>query len=202
MSGETELLRLPVVLQSQLDVRPIDWSGLTKRFMNPGELEVLIALVRSVLPKAVIEIGVNEGRTAKAILQNVDGIERYQGVDVEAGYVPAMKVQRNERPERPGWMAADDPRFELILRKRGSLDLEPRDLPECDVVFIDGDHGHAAVRHDIRLAEALVQPGGVIIYHDYHDLGTVDVKTVLEERAARGFQIQHVERTWLAFERR
>lgn len=202
MSGETELLRLPVVLQSQLDVRPIDWSGLTKRYMNPGELEVLVALVRGVSPKVVIEIGTNEGRTAKAILQNVDGIERYQGVDVEAGYVPAMKVQRQEVPDRPGWMAADNPRFELILRKRGSLDLEPRDLPECDVVFIDGDHGHAAVRHDIRLAEALVRPGGLIIYHDYHDLGTVDVKTVLEERSARGFQIQHVERTWLAFERR
>lgn len=193
---------LPTIAQSQLDVQQIDWTGLTKRYMNPGELEVLVALARSVSPKTVIEIGTNEGRTAKALLQNVERIEQYHGIDVEVGYVPAMKVQRNERPERPGWMAVDDPRFELILRKRGSLDLEPRDLTECDVMFIDGDHGHAAVRHDIRLAEALVRPGGLIIYHDYHDLGTVDVKTVLEERAARGFQIQHVERTWLAFERR
>lgn len=193
------MLRLPKV---KVEPAECDLRGFPRRFVNPGELEVLIALVRSVSPKAVIEIGVNEGRTAKAILQNVDGIERYQGVDVEAGYVPAMKVQRNERPDRPGWMAADYARFELILRPRGSLDLEPHDLAECDVMFIDGDHGHAAVRHDIRLAEALVQPGGMIIYHDYHDLGTVDVKTVLEERAARGFQIQHVAGTWLAFERR
>lgn len=170
--------------------------------MNHGELEVLIALVRSVSPHVMIEVGVNEGRTAKAVLQNVPGLTRYIGVDVEAGYVPALKVQRQEVPQRPGWMARNDKRFELVLRKRGSLDLKPRDLATCDVIFIDGDHGHAAVRHDIELAEALVRPGGLIVYHDYHNLGTVDVKVVLEERATRGIDIQHVEGTWLTFERR
>lgn len=169
--------------------------------MNPGELEVLVALIASIRPAGIIEIGVNEGRTAKAILQNIDGIERYQGVDVMAGYIPAMAVQRKEVPTKPGWMATEDPRFELILRPRGSLDLQPDDLSPCDVVFVDGDHGHAAVRHDIKLAEKIVRPGGMIIYHDYHHLGTVDVKVVLEERAARGFDIRHVDGTWLAFER-
>ncbi len=41
--------------------------ALTRRFMNPGELEVLVALIGSVKPETVIEIGVNEGRTAKAM---------------------------------------------------------------------------------------------------------------------------------------
>jgi predicted O-methyltransferase YrrM len=192
-------LNLPVVPQSQLDVRLIDWSGLSRRFMNEGELEVLIALVRSVGPRAVLEFGVNEGRTAKAILQNVDGIETYQGIDVLPGYVTAMPVQRKEVPARPGWIVADDARFELILRKNGSRDLTTADLKPCDAAFIDGDHGWQGVLHDTLLCQKLVRPGGVVIWHDYHGQGTVDVRDVLELVQAHGVGIQHVEKTWLAF---
>lgn len=169
--------------------------------MNPGELEVLIALVRSVAPKCVIEFGVNTGRTAKAILANVPGIETYQGIDVTSDYVPSKKVQRNEVPADPGVMVRDDPRFELIVRPRGSLDLKATDLEPADAIFIDGDHGRAAVLHDTALAHQIVRRGGIIIHHDYHHLGTVDVAEVLEEFAAAGHKLFHVEGTWLVFER-
>jgi predicted O-methyltransferase YrrM len=171
------------------------------RFMNKGELEVLIALMASVSPRRVVEFGVNAGRTAKAILANVTGIESYTGIDVLPGYVPAKAVQRNEVPAHPGAMVADDPRFELIVRPRGSLDLTADDLAPCDAVFIDGDHGREAVMHDTALARALVRPGGIIVWHDYHDLGTVDVKAVLDDMHQAGDVIHNVDRTWLAFER-
>lgn len=169
--------------------------------MNPGELEVLVALVRSVAPKAVLEIGCNDGRTALAVLRNVDGVETYQGVDVPLGYVTAKPVQRREVPANPGHMAADDSRFELVLRPRGSLDLTAADLKPCDAVFIDGDHGAEAVRHDTALSAELVRPGGIVIWHDYHDLCTVDVRDVLDTYFRYGRNIVHVEGTWLAFER-
>lgn len=224
--------------------------------MNPGELEALVALVASVSPRAVVEFGVNEGRTAAAILRNVPGIERYVGIDVPAGYVPAKAAQRNEVPAHPGHLAAADPRFELILRPRGSLDLLPEDLdplprpaattgqaparatpggaaepsarsarpapegndgfdssPEgnddssgdgislFDAAFIDGDHSWRGVLHDTLLAAQRVRPGGIVVWHDYHDLGTVDARDVLEILAADGHDIRHVEGTWLAFER-
>ena len=169
--------------------------------MNPGELEALIALLRSVEPRGVIEFGVNVGRTAKAILANVPGIEAYQGIDVTPDYVPSKKVQRNEVPADPGEMVRDDPRFELIVKPRGSLDLGAADLKPCDAAFIDGDHGRDAVLHDTALAKALVRPGGIIVWHDYHDLGTVDVRPVLHELRLAGADIRHVEVTWLAFQR-
>ena len=169
--------------------------------MNKGELEILIALMRSVCPQHVIEFGVNEGRTAKAILANVAGVERYTGIDVAPGYVPAKAVQRNEVPAFPGALVEDDPRFELIVRARGSLDLAAADLAPCDAAFIDGDHGREAVLHDTALARALVRPGGIIVWHDYHELGTVDVKTVLDDMSQAGDTIMHVEQTWLAYER-
>jgi predicted O-methyltransferase YrrM len=74
-------------------------------------------------------------------------------------------------------------------------------LPPADAVFIDGDHGCLAVEHDSALARALVRPGGIIVYHDYHELGTVDVKPVLDLLHRGGRNIEHVEGTWLAFER-
>jgi len=195
-------LKLQCVPQSWLGVQPLVNEPATKRYMNPGELEVLVALVRSVRPRAMVEFGVNEGRTARAILDNLPSIERYQGIDVFPGYVTAMSVQRREVPQSPGRMAKGDPRFDLILRKRGSFDLTFDDLQDCDAAFIDGDHGWKGVLHDTLLARRLVRPGGIIVWHDYHALGTVEVRDVLEILAEHGSPINHVEKTWLAFERR
>lgn len=195
------MVSLPICPKSSLDIRPIDWAGLPRRFLNPGELEVLIALVRSVNARHVIEFGVNVGRTAKAILANVVTVEDYTGIDVTPDYRPSKAVQRHEVPDRPGELVTCDPRFRLIVTPRGSLDLTADDLQLCDAAFIDGDHGHEAVMHDTALAGALVRSGGIIIWHDYHDLGTVDVKTVLDAYYRAGHAIVHVAGTWLAFER-
>jgi predicted O-methyltransferase YrrM len=196
-------MTLPTIPQSSLPIVPIDWSGLDKRFLNPGELEVLVALVRVIAPKTMLEIGVNTGRTALALLRHVPSLEYYIGIDVLPGYVPAMAVQRNELPQDPGHFAKMDPRFKLILSAQGSLDFQVAKpgLPPCEVVFIDGDHGCAAVMHDTALARALVPAGGMIIWHDYHNLGTVEVKPTLDEYHHHGAAIFHVEGTWIAFER-
>ena len=98
-------------------------------------------------------------------------------------------------------LVRDDPRFHLIVSPRGSFDLGADDLEPCDAIFIDGDHGIEAVLHDSALAYCLTRPEGIIIWHDYHDLGTVDVKTVLDDLHGNGRNILHVEGTWLAFER-
>lgn len=169
--------------------------------MNPGELEVLVALARLASARVVIEFGVNEGRTAKALMRNVETIERYVGIDVPHGYVTDKLVQRNEVPQQPARLALDDARFRLIIARRGSHDLVPEDLPECDLAFIDGDHGRAGVTKDTLLSCRRVRPGGLIVWHDYHARGTVDVQAVLEEYAEAGRPIQHVEGTWLAFMR-
>lgn len=195
------MVSLPILPKSSLELRPIDWSGLPRRFLNTGELEVLVALVSSVKPRHVIEFGVNIGRTAKAILANVPGIEAYTGIDVTPDYVPSKPVQRHEVPALPGELVLDEPRFRLIVKPRGSLDLTPHDLEPADAIFIDGDHGHAAVMHDTALAGAVIRTPGIIIWHDYHDLGTVDVKTCLDAYYRAGHKIAHVAGTWLAFER-
>lgn len=192
---------LPIVPQASLKVLPIDWGGLPRRFLNPGELEVLIALVRSVqsgYPREMVEFGCNNGRTAKAILDNVPSLVRYVGVDVPKEYIPSKSVQQREWTE-PGVLARRDPRFELWVYPRGSLDVSAQRFTGVDVVFIDGDHSRDAVIHDSHLAHQIVLPGGLIIWHDYHNLGTVDVKEVLDQYFMEGVDIKHVENTWFAY---
>lgn len=202
----------PSVFGGRSKVRPneavtpdadIDLSGLPTNYMNPGELETLITLVRSVKPRVMIEVGCNNGRTAKAILRNVPSLERYIGIDVPPSYEFAKSVQRREVPARPGELALDDPRFMLVLARRGTFDLTMDDLPEAGVVFIDGDHGAEAVRNDHDLADALVSRngGGLIIHHDDHDEPTVDVRATLDALHTEDAPIVHVLGTWLAFQK-
>lgn len=190
---------IPVLPQSSIVKPVINWSNRPTRFMNPGELEVLCGLMRLAQPKVVLEFGVNVGRTAQAVLEYVPGIEHYIGIDVPVGFVPPKLVQRNEVPETPGQLVNGDPRFQLILHPQGSAFVHPTDLPQVDAAFIDGDHSREGVLADTMLSMQVVRKGGLIIWHDYHALGTVDVKTVLDEKKKQGWPLLHVENTWLVF---
>lgn len=195
-------MQLQQVQRSTLNIPSISLEDVPARYMNPGELETLVALVRSGRHKRVIEFGCNIGRTAKVLLREIPTIREYVGIDVFKDYVPHCAVQSKEVPQNPGQLAQEDHRFSLVLRQNGTLDLGPDDLRTADCVFIDGDHSRKVVLHDTILATKVLAPGGIIIWHDYHELGTVQVKEVLEELQDMGRKIIHVEGTWLAYERR
>lgn len=191
-------MTLPVVPRPI--VQPIDWRDLPRTYLNHGELEIIVALVWSA--SVIVEIGLAQGRTAKAILRTLPQVQQYIGIDTGPRYRTKLVGQWGERGEDPGHLAMDDPRFNRWLLPRGSLDLHPADFPMVvDAMFIDGDHSSEAVRHDSDLARSVVAAGGLIIWHDYRNDG-VEVTRVLEEDYRRGHQIRHIENTWLAFERR
>lgn len=181
--------------------RQYDTAGLTKRFFKPGELEAWLHLVESVRPGIVIEFGVHEGRNAAAAFRNIASIWRYVGVDVTPGYRSRMPVQRLEVPAVPGRFVCGDPRFELIVRPHGTLDLVADDLPMADVVFIDADHSRVCVEHDYALARQVLRPGGMVIFHDDNCLPQVEVTQTLNALCAQGESITHVAGTWLSFMR-
>lgn len=181
--------------------RQYDTAGLTKRFFNPGELEAWLHLVESVEPRIVIEFGVHEGRNAAATFRNIPSVWRYVGVDVTPGYRSRMPVQRLEVPAVPGRLVRGDPRFELIVRPHGTLDLIADELPMADVVFIDADHSRVCVEHDYALAREVLRPGGMIIFHDDNCLPQVEVTQTLNDLCAQGAEITHVADTWLSFSR-
>jgi predicted O-methyltransferase YrrM len=169
-------------------------------YLRPDELSIIVALVNSVAARVMIEFGCNVGRTAKTLLDNVPTLERYIGIDVPYGHVPTLAQQRGETPAMPGLWVADDPRFVLMIRERGSLDLGVQDLEPCDAAFIDGDHSHITVIRDSEIARALVRPGGIIIWHDDGN-PAVEVTQALDLLCRQGWPIEHVEESWIAFRR-
>ena len=170
-------------------------------FLSQTETAILVALLNTVRPQIMIEIGCQQGRTAKIILDSISCLKTYIGIDVPFGSRTTLSCQRSEVPYTAGMWVANEKRFALIMRERGSLDLTAEDLEPCDAVFIDGDHSANAVLHDSCLARALVRPGGIIIWHDYGN-PAVEVTQVLEMlNVEQCWPIQHVENTWLAYRR-
>src|SRR6516164_5081076 len=137
------LERIP---QGLIDTTSI--KGPFSKYLNWRETELLIALVRSVQPRVMIEFGTNLGITAKRVLENVPTLERYIGIDVPFDHVPPLANQRDEVPMSAGCFAADDPRFWLMLADPA---LTPDALEPCDAAFIDGDHSEAGVAADTNI---------------------------------------------------
>lgn len=173
-------------------------SFTTRKYMQPGEIELLLTLLQRVQPlESMIEIGVNEGLTARAVLESSDAIGYYVGVDVRRDHEMQIPAQQIEIPEEPGRLVKHDSRFKLLIREESPL-LEDR---EFDAAFIDGDHGYDAVMVDYYLAKSSVRPGGIIIFHDYNN-PTVQVTQALDYLYSRGCEIVSVDGTWLAYEMR
>lgn len=173
------------------------WQSQSVRaYMIPGELEMLLTLIDSVNPTSMIEFGVNEGRTALAVLHIFPRVMRYIGVDVAFDHQLEIPAQQIEVPHSPGHMVAGNPRFELIIRETDDVfDF----MGSFDVAFIDGDHGFNAVIKDHKLAMRLVRKGGIVIHHDYTNK-TVQSTEALDALHAQGHKLHHVEGCWLAYE--
>ena len=190
---------LPALDMSNVPLRFFEHSH-GARWMSVRERAVVIALLRRVKAETVIEIGVQEGHCACDMLRHLP-IKRYIGIDLSPGspHLPPILSQRDERPQdRVAFYVKDHPAFDLIIRQRGSLDLEADDLPMADAFIIDGDHSLEAVRHDTELATARTRRGGAILWHDYAWWDGNGVPEVLHNLPGRA--IARIENTNLTVE--
>ncbi len=190
------MMRLPlptVVIESR-------WPKQNRDYMLPWEQPILLTILDRIKPRRMVEFGVQEGRTASAILEWIRSIDYYLGIDVPFDHVMPIAGQQPEVPREAGCRVKGDPRFELILRTNGSFeDSIIAEKGPFDVAFIDGDHSRAGVLRDYELSKRILRPNGWIFWHDYGN-GTVEVTGVLEELQQGGRNIVNIEKTMLAFE--
>jgi predicted O-methyltransferase YrrM len=173
-------------------------AGPFSNYLNASETAILIALIKSVSPRVMIEFGCNQGITAARVLENVPTLERYIGIDVPPDHETTLQCQQSEVPAVAGAHAAHDNRFFLLTATSRSL--RAKDLEQCDAVFIDGDHSEAAVLHESRLARRLVRPNGIIVWHDFANQA-VEVTQAITRLHDEGWPIDCVANSWLAFAR-
>ena len=183
-----------------------DWYGwvpdkaVDGKYADTNDRQIINSLCAFVRPARVLEIGINEGRTAELLLRCSPWIREYVGVDVQAGFIPALEQQRGEVPVA-GAVArlVNDKRLTVVLCTGGTC----LTMPELTgsggfgLIYIDADHTEQGVERDTMLAEKVRAERSCIVWHDYHpDLPGV-VKFL--DRYSQGTAIAHGTGTRIAF---
>jgi cephalosporin hydroxylase len=150
---------------SQALARLIGESKIFTSQQNPGEIVPLLDLLRERQPRVVCEIGSAGGGTLFLFARASHPQARLLSIDLKY----PTKAHRLAFPDLVG----EQQRLTLI--EASSQD--PATLARVkqwlgderiDFLFIDGDHSYQGVAQDFALYAPLVQPGGIIAFHDIH----------------------------------
>ena len=120
--------------------------------------------------REVLELGTAFGRSAVCLAQSA---RRVVSVDVADQSEAAEWVRRYRVADKVEFVRGDA--AEVCRRLAGPFGL----------VFIDTAHDTASVTRDIAAALPLLEPGGLLAFHDYPNRGWPDVRKVVDEHARR-----------------
>lgn len=144
-------------------------------------------------PLVGVEVGVFEGDNALSILRIkslrklylIDPYEaspeEYRDYTKEQLIQARKKATRRLRDTRVAW--------KYSVFKEGLIS------EKVDFVYIDGDHSYESVKNDIRVAEMITKPGGVISGDDYYEASDFGVKMAVDEFCRDNPRELHIEGT-------
>ncbi|MEN3340432.1 MAG: hypothetical protein V7647_4108 [Acidobacteriota bacterium] len=145
--------------------------GVHGAIQRTWELASLIAIVRRLRPRTVLEIGTFRGGTLAcwahaaapdARLLCIDRLEPAFGIVQAEAHAAHLR-----RLVLPGQQLTFLPLDSLLESTAAAV---KRELARAtvDFLWIDGDHRDAAVRRDFALYSPLMSDGGTIAFHDIH----------------------------------
>jgi predicted O-methyltransferase YrrM len=140
---------------------------------EPSTFLKVMSEIWGVEVRSIVEIGVYEGKTSKkfralfpnAFLYLIDPWELYEEyTSVEAGPESLTPSDYEKAYNKVQEIFAQDKKVKII-RKTSMEALD--DVPEADLIFIDGNHSYASVKQDIEHWLPKLRPGGMFAGHDY-----------------------------------
>jgi precorrin-6B methylase 2 len=138
-------------------------------------------LARLAAGKVVLEVGSYCGKSTVCLAQSAVSVAAVDTFDGRATTSPGATLAQFKRQMlRHGVSGRVAPMVGC------SQDLLPNLPPVYDLAFIDGDHDAQAVRRDAALAAAVLRPGGVLVFHDFHRPEDQGVTEAVEELLAAG----------------
>jgi len=122
--------------------------------LNPAcDISAHLPLLRYLARGQVLEIGVRAGISTAALLL---------GAEENGGHVYSVDTDAN-----CGNVYAGHPLWAFIHgHSRDDAERILRELPQLDLLFIDGDHGREMVLNDLETYGTRVRRGGIILLHD------------------------------------
>jgi predicted O-methyltransferase YrrM len=123
--------------------------------VQPDEALLLHALVRTLRPRTLVEIGFLFGHSAFNFLRALDPDARLYSFDIDPASVEVARVR-----------CQHDPRF--VLRSRSQDAITPQDIDgrSADFVFLDGAHDLAINQATFARLLPLLSPEATIAIHD------------------------------------
>ncbi len=143
--------------------------GNIKPLQVEEELAWLLARVRNLKPRTVLEIGTANGGTLFLWTRLADAEATIVSIDLPGGKFGGGY------PSHWGTIYRRFARStqKLHLLRENSHDPETKVKAErlfggepIDLLFIDGDHAYEGVKQDWEQYSALVRPGGMVVFHD------------------------------------
>jgi|MudIll2142460700_1097286.scaffolds.fasta_scaffold142979_2 predicted O-methyltransferase YrrM len=149
-------------------------------WMNREELAWLAD--KAINSNHILEIGCYKGRSTRALADNTNGI--VHALDPWNGSYfsddgSLNGIRTDVYDEFYHNLRDHIHNGKVVPIKKFSWQFETPN--KFDFIFIDGDHRESYVRHDIRLAERIILPGGIISGHDYNQAGWPSVKRVVDD---------------------
>lgn len=144
-------------------------NSIIRSLQVPAELQRFAEIIAQKQPKTVLEIGTCNGGTLLVLCRLSDPSATIISVDLPGGpfgggysWFRAPIMQAFPYSGQRLHLIRDDS-HKIETRDNVSALLGGRKL---DVLFIDADHTYQGVRTDFELYSPLVQPGGLIAFHD------------------------------------
>ena len=120
-----------------------------------SELLTLMALCRYLSPKRLFEMGTFRGDSSLAMARSTAEDARIWTLDIES-----------QGPHLAFCGQPEEAKVRVLIGDSRTFDFGPY-VGQCDFVFVDADHTHAAALRDTETAFRLVKPGGIILWDDY-----------------------------------
>ena len=95
------------------------------------------------------------------------GIERPIEERLTSGFHRAHLHTEDDSPLVVGRLQHAEAKIEQLYGDSKSFDASPY-AERCDLVFVDGSHAYTYVKNDSEKAFAILRPGGIVLWHDYH----------------------------------
>jgi predicted O-methyltransferase YrrM len=154
---------------------PIHFGG-GSGAVNPGDRRALYHIARALEPRSMLEVGTHvgasTGRLAFALKQQERGGKprpRLVSCDISDVNDPQTgawkRIGCNHSPAQLVRALGCDDIVTFVCKP--SIDYLNTCPEKFDLIFLDGDHSSSGVYQEIPAALRLLQPGGLILLHDY-----------------------------------
>jgi len=131
---------------------------------STAEMASLASLVAARQPRRLLEFGTCDGCSTWHLWANAPADARITTIDLPAGtHVEGSSDLGLQGVSRRPYLPADS-RIRLV--EMDSRQVNPADIGPIDFCFVDAGHTYECVKSDSEKALAILQPGGLLVWHD------------------------------------